>query len=332
MKLKLLTFFLLIVFQLFSNEAILKSSFIFQNPPFESCHASTITVTKNSTILISFFAGSKEGEKDVRIWLVAYNNNKYSEPTKIVETDNIPCWNPVLFTYPDGEISLFYKVGKNPEMWSGFLKRSFDDGASWSSEEIFPAGILGPIKNKPILLNGALLCPSSIESYNAWACWIDITKDRGRTWEKSAPIVDPKNSLGIIQPTLFITKKGNIKLLSRSYTEKKIFTAISIDKAKNFTKAKFLNLSNPNSGIDCVKLKNEDVLLVYNDSTSNRYPLSIAISKNDGKSFKKILDLEKEEGEFSYPSIIQTQDGLVHITYTWNRKNIKHVILDPKLL
>ena len=62
-----------------------------------------------------------------------------------------------------------------------------------------------------------------------------------------------------------------------------------------------------------------------------RTPLNVAWSA-DGKSWNPWLVLENTPGEFSYPAIIQSRDGLVHITYTWNRKKIKHVVVDPQSL
>ena len=57
-----------------------------------------------------------------------------------------------------------------------------------------------------------------------------------------------------------------------------------------------------------------------------------AVSK-DGKTWEAALVFEDEpKKEFSYPTIIQTKDGLVHITYTWQRKKVKHVVVDPKKL
>ena len=98
------------------------------------------------------------------------------------------------------------------------------------------------------------------------------------------------------------------------------------------------SLPNPNSGIDAVSLKDGRQLLVYNPTGKNwgdRVPLSIGIS-DDGKKWDRILDLEplsattdKEGEEYSYPTMIQAADGLVYIVYTWNRKTLKYVVLDP---
>jgi predicted neuraminidase len=78
-------------------------------------------------------------------------------------------------------------------------------------------------------------------------------------------------------------------------------------------------------------------LLVYNHTVSRapfpskRNMLNVAISE-DGKKWNPILTLERAEGEYSYPSCIQTSDGLVHITYTWKRESIRHVVLNPEAL
>ena len=67
---------------------------------------------------------------------------------------------------------------------------------------------------------------------------------------------------------------------------------------------------------------------MFNRSETERTPLNVAISK-DGRTWQDILVLEKEPGEYSYPAVIQTKDGMVHITYTWKRRRIKHVVIDP---
>jgi predicted neuraminidase len=84
---------------------------------------------------------------------------------------------------------------------------------------------------------------------------------------------------------------------------------------------------NPNSGIDAVTLKDGRHVIVYNPTKRGRSPINVAIS-SDGKTWKDIVTLENEPGEeFSYPAVIQTSDGKVHISYTWKRKKMKHVIL-----
>lgn len=50
--------------------------------------------------------------------------------------------------------------------------------------------------------------------------------------------------------------------------------------------------------------------------------------------WRRVLTLESEPlvSGYAYPAVIQTSDGLVHVTYTAGRKSIKHVILDPQKL
>ena len=88
-------------------------------------------------------------------------------------------------------------------------------------------------------------------------------------------------------------------------------------------------LPNPSSGIDAVMLRDGRALLVYNHTEKGRSPLNIATSP-DGKRWGSPLVLEDQPGEYSYPAVIQSADGLVHITYTWRRTRIKHVVIDPK--
>ena len=84
-------------------------------------------------------------------------------------------------------------------------------------------------------------------------------------------------------------------------------------------------------GIDAVMLRDGRALLVYNHTENARSPLNMAVSV-DGTIWKAALVLEDQPGEYSYPAVIQTSDGLVHITYTWKRERIKHVVIDPTRL
>jgi len=100
-------------------------------------------------------------------------------------------------------------------------------------------------------------------------------------------------------------------------------------------------LPNNNSGTDAVTLKDGRQLLVYDHTLPTtswvngkgpRTPLNVSISK-DGRTWYAALVLEDSPvSQYSYPSVIQTKDGLVHIVYTWRREKIKHVVVNPNKL
>jgi predicted neuraminidase len=330
---KISLFFLISFFVHATHPCILKEEFVFTSPPFASCHASTLTQADSEALLCAWFAGTAEGASDVEIWLASLIGDAWEKPRKIT-AENTACWNPVLFTLPSKEILLFYKVGGNPQQWSGLLKRSFDEGKRWTEAENLPAGVIGPTKNSPLLLSDGitLLCGSSVESWMRWGCWIDITKDDGRSWNKSSPINVDGQLFGIIQPALFFTKQGTVKLLARSHQIGSICSAESHDAGKTWEAAQPISLPNPNSAIDAINLTDGRILLVYNHSQEHRCPLNVALSNDDGQTWEMTLTLEKLPGEYSYPSTLQAKDGKIHITYTWNRTRIKHVVLDPKLM
>lgn len=329
---KLLPVFLLFVSSLCATHpSIILEEFVFINPPFASCHASTLTEARKGEILCSWFAGTEEGAEDVKIWIARKDKKKWSLPVVVAEEER-PCWNPVLYTMPTGDILLFYKAGAHPQVWSGFVKRSIDGGNTWLKSFDLPAGVIGPVKNRPLLLDsGVLLCGSSTESWRRWGCWIDITSDMGATWRKSSPINVDTQLFGIIQPAL-VFSKDKIRLLARSHQIGYICTAESSDSGLTWSLASPTNLPNPNSAIDAINLSDGRILLVYNHSKENRYPLNVALSNDGGKTWDMKLTLETEPGEFSYPCVIQTKDKLIHISYTWNRENIKYVVLDSTLL
>jgi predicted neuraminidase len=309
------------------------AEFIFTHAPFAECHASTIAETEGH-LVAAWFGGTSEGRPDVGIWLSRFQEGRWTAPESVADGrqadgSRLPCWNPVLFQPRTGPLLLFFKMGPTPRQWWGLLMASGDGGRTWSTPQRLPEGILGPIKNKPIQLdNGAILCPSSTEQ-NGWRVHFEMTYDAGLTWEATAPINDGKE-FAAIQPTLLRHPGGRLEALGRT-RQGRIFETWSGDQGKTWSKMAATVLPNPNSGIDAVSLRDGRHLLVYNHTTKGRSPLNVAVSA-DGREWKPALVLESAPGEYSYPAIIQTGDGLVHITYTWKRLRIKHVVLDPAAL
>ncbi len=313
------------------HPSISKSEFVYTEAPFPSCHASTIVEAEPGVFLTAFFGGTDEGENDVGIWLSRRENGRWSEPQEVASAEGVPCWNPVLFKKPNGEIILFYKAGPNPRQWSGLYKISKDQGKTWSEETLLPAGIIGPVRAKPILLDdGTLVCGTSTESWNAWASWIETTKDWGKTWNKYGPIVVPDEPYGIIQPTLFFDKDGHMRMLCRATRRiGHICMAISKDMGKSWSDAEPIDLPNPSAGIDSVNLEDGRVVLIYNHTPNSRRHLNLAVSQDGGDTWEKVVDLENQAGEYSYPAMIVGEDGNLHITYTWRRERIKYAVVDP---
>jgi alpha-L-fucosidase len=319
---------------------LIYTSDIFPNDKFDACHASTIVELNNGLLMAAWFAGSYEGANDVGIWISFFKVNIWTQPILIaVGRDSIgqqlPCWNPVLFKTSNDEIILFYKVGKNPREWWGLAIKSSDYGKSWTQPIKLPNGFLGPIKNKPIQLsNGNILCPSSVEKNDGdWSVHLEITNENLSSWKKI--FIQKDTSIGVIQPTILVHSNGELQMLCRSRQDF-IYQSLSTDQGLSWSELTKSSLPNPNSGIDAVTVNDSSYILVYNPLFhgskwyEGRNILNAAISK-DGINWTDIYQLENEkDGEFSYPSIIQSSDMNIHITYTVKRKTIKHVVLQIK--
>jgi predicted neuraminidase len=306
-----------------------QSGFIYERAPTPSCHASTIVETK-SGLVAAWFGGTDEGKPDVTIWTARHDGKSWGAPVEVatgVQSDGSrwPCWNPVLFQAPQGPLLLFYKVGPKPSNWWGMVMRSEDSGKSWSKPERLPENILGPIRAKPVWLDGKLWCGSSSE-HDGWRVHMEFTSDLGKTWTRTAALNDGKE-FGAIQPTIIAWSPKRVQLLCRS-RQGNVTECWTHDGGKTFTPMKATPLLNPSTGVDSVLLKDGRALFVYNNTPSGRTPLSIATS-SDGTNWTHALTLEDAPGEYSYPAMIQTADGRVHVTYTWKRERIRHVVLKP---
>jgi len=314
------------------------SEFVFETAPFASAHASTIVETRDG-LVVAWFGGTREGAADVGIWLSRRERGVWTPPIEIatgVQPDGTrhPCWNPVLVDAPGGVLTLFYKVGPSPQAWWGMVRTSRDSGRTWSEARRLADGMLGPIKNKPVRLSdGTLVAGSSTESTDrpsTWRVHFERTADGGVTWTTSFPAAGEGRAIDAIQPSILVHPDGRLQAVGRTRAQR-IFETWSTDGGRTWTPIALTSLPNPNSGIDAVTLRDGRHLIVYNHTTEGRSPLNVALSR-DGKTWHPALVLESGAGEYSYPAVIQSADGLVHITYTWKRQRIRHVVLDPSRL
>ena len=327
------------------------TGFIFDTAPFAECHASTVVELRNGAMMSAWFGGSAEGNPDVTIWGACRDLNGWSVPRQLAIEPGVACYNPVLFYTLDGRLWLYYKFGKSPMTWTAGRRFSTDDGENWSRAEHLPAGLYGPVRTKPLVEDdGTIISGTSVETYRAWACWIERSADHGQTWTKAGPITVPEeftksgfagdipkavpgsedwpHTNGIIQPSV-VALADRLRLYARSTARTaKVCVADSFDDGITWTTARPIKVPNPNSGLDAVALKDGRVVLIYNHTDSGRSPLNLAVSR-DGERFDMFRVLEDQPGEFSYPALIEGEGiegegGVLHLTYTWNRENIRY--------
>lgn len=304
--------------------------FVCDPPVTPECHAGTLAQRPDGTLVAAWFGGTHEGHIDAGIWESVFDGTNWAPPREIAhgtyrDGSVSSTFNPVLFQYPDhGPMLLFYLSG---ELNLGNMKTSQDGGQTWSEPVALPGTIRGGSKNKPVLLSdGTLICPD-----NSSRLKFDRTCDFGKTWLESG--LTPPGEIDAIQPTILMHRDSRLQALARSKTGS-IVTTWSSDGGATWSPLEKTNLPNNYSGIDAVTLADGRFLLVYNHVGMKngvwgaRTPLNVAVS-DDGINWSAALVLEDAPGEYSYPAVIQTVDGQVHVLYTWNRIRMKHVELGP---
>jgi len=191
--------------------------------------------------------------------------------------------------------------------------------------------------------DGAWLAPSSREAgtpeHNRWFLRMERSADRGATWTAEPEIPSPMH-IEAIQPSILRHRDGRLELVART-RQGALAMSWSRDDGKSWSPLAAIDLPNPNAGTDAVTLADGRQLIVYNHAGHRpdtpgdgpRWPLNIGLS-DDGIRWHGALTLESKPmpDGYAYPAVIQTRDGLVHITYTWNRTRIRHVVVDPRRL
>ncbi len=351
---KIFTLFLFILsveIPLIATSWIEKEEWLTPNIDNFDCHSSSLIETAEGRYCAVWKGGPGKGKSNINmpenvgIWLARFDGNHWTLPEEIVSAPRSVCWTPVLCKNPSGELLLFYRIGPEPRRVVSFLKRSSDGGIHWSKEEMLPAGIVGPTKNKPYFTaSGTLISPSSVEVgapedlFKATACWIEISEDNGHHWKKIGPLELADRKFGVIEPVLFHDKQGNLRMLCRDRANRiqekgYIWMAISEDEGLHWSEFKQTSLPNPDSAIDVVALGSGLLILIYNHSHTDRFPLNLAVSYDGGDTWSDPFILS-EQGEF--PSGIVDSDGFVHISFASDKdghqRGIKHVVIDPSKL
>ena len=325
-----------------------------------SVHAASIEFWKGEPVF-AWFGGSREGAADVSLFIDKLNCNSC---LTLGNMDTMPRWNPILFAH-DGKLWLFEKAGQFCDRWQTFIHDigSCKPGEPIKSAQVLPAGLNGPVKTRPVVVGGEIVCGSAVETFHDWTSYMEnYTIDSSSEWvlsSRSNPISvkekkshadfrgNAKQTLGIIQPAIWEDRNGlhsffrSSSGLGRIYYSRRINDSWSDDSC--WTDPVATNLLNPNSGVDVVCV-NEKIYLVSNQSETLRNPISIReIKKNSPEDWETVDELIIRESineedkrssggaclseELSYPYMIE-HEGELHLVYTYGRKYIEYCVVN----
>lgn len=322
---------------------------------FRQCHAASLALLADASLLAAFFGGTGEGAGDTGIWTARGAGAAWQAPRRALAEADVAHWNPVLHA-AGSRLLLFHKVGATVHDWVTRVAVSTDDGTSWSVPHPLVAGAAtprGPAKNKLLVAaDGAWLAPGSTEDARRWDAFVDRSADRGGSWTLAPiPLVhrepgapgeglwrglaegalwesDPARAFawdGVIQPSLWESAPGVVHALMRG-TRGAVYRSDSHDAGRAWCAAYPTVLANNNSGLDLARLADGRLVLACNPVAGNwraRTPLMLLVSADNGETWRQGAVLEDEDGEFSYPAIIADPlRGGLHLAYTWNRRAI----------
>jgi len=186
-------------------------------------------------------------------------------------------------------------------------------------------------QNPVVLPSGRILLPLYSDGFNM--SLMAISDDMGETWRPSLPIV----GLGPIQPAVVRKKDGTLYSYMRDSggLPKRALWSESRDDGVTWTPAIDTDIPNPGSSVAVIGLKDGRWVMGFNDADLGRHVLALALSDDEGKTWKWKRDLERAEpgkAGYAYPGMFEGADGRVHITYTFSEdggKTIKHAAFDP---
>ena len=171
-----------------------------------------------------------------------------------------------------------------------------------------------PRVHPTVLKSGRWLLPLYCDTYSISI--VLISDDSGATWQTSGPRI----GFGNIQPSLVARNDGSIVAFMRENgPRRRIRLSESKDSGQTWGPVTDSTLPNPGAGVEAIRLANGHWALVYNDTERGRHSLALSVSDDEGATWRWTRHVERQGtglGSFHYPSILQTRDGLIHVTYT----------------
>ena len=321
-----------------TGRMLFSSRMVFDEIPGASAyHCSTLTEAANGDLLCLWYGGTYESADDETLYLARLTPGaeKWTQPVAVISNPLQPPGNAILFVDHKQVLWMLWarlestrpiRRGSGWDRCRLMARSSADHGHTWSADQsVLPEGTWAVPRNNALTLrSGRIVVPVEAVIGGEEGSVFLGTEDNGKTWDVS-PMVT-----GGSQPAIAQRPDGSLFALMRMAP--KITQVESQDEGRTWSPAEATAVNNPDSGISMTRLQNGHLLLVYNDSPDARSPLNIVRSVDDGRTWEKPLTLESNPGEYSYPCVIQTQDGVIHVSYTFRRFGIKLVRMNETWL
>lgn len=310
-----------------------------QLPNRPMAHCATLTVLHDGLLLTAWFGGTYETATD-QVVLASRRKSQdegWSTPEIIAERPGYALGQPVFWVRPGGEVWLFFVVIMDPgppppstsfnmlppiAAWTSaqpYWQRSLDCGQTWESPEplLDCPGLM--YRSRRLVLAERAILP--VYDENTWESRMLISDDDGRSWRLTDPINSPP---GNIHASLAQLSDGRLLAYLRTGGQGGfIWRTESWDEGETWSTPTPTALPNPNSGIDLLRLESGRLLLAFNNSKTLRTPLNVALAEEDER-WDWIQTIEDDPGEFSYPTLAQSDEGQIHMVYTYQREHIQY--------
>ena len=319
-----------------------REEFIDPESPHAMSHVASMGELPDGTLVATWYAGSREGAGDVAIYLStrAPDGDAWSPPRAVVTRESAArelnryirkVGNSLVFADSAGKLWLLY-VTVSIGGWSGSslnVTTSTDSGSTWTASQrltLSPFFNLAElVKNAPVAMSdGGWAVPIYHELAGTFpeVLWLRETADGIRAtksrmsagWFGYQAAVTPVNGNRALA---LLRDDGAARAVTITRTE---------DAGDTWSPPQPLDLPNPDSGLDAIRLSDGRLLLAFNDSANGRENLRLAMSADEGRTWVRVATVAEEAGaDFSYPFLMQTRPGDLHLVYTWKRARIRHV-------
>lgn len=335
-----------------AEDGIVREKIFGSEAPGPYKHPASITELDNGDLYLVYYGGAGEYSSDTAVYgsRLRKGESKWSPPVVIADTPFRSEGNGVVWQDPEGIVWLYYVVNYG-DTWSNSriqAKISKDRCETWSDPITvsFTEGMM--VRGRPIVLDdGTHLIPIYHETGADREFVGDDTSSlflkynpKTHQWSETGRI---KSRMGNLQPSVaqiddkhliaYCRRGGGYEPIKDGY----VVRSESHDGGQTWEPGTDSQFPNPNAAIDFIRLANGHLLLVYNNSMTDRTPLTVAISTDNDRSYPYIRDIAVGDFDYAYPTAIQTADGKIHIVYTSHERSVinravfdESAIVNPK--